>query len=267
MGDTIYNIARDKKVKRQPIEDAIQNILRLDEEKIKTISDLYVPFKILTSANNKAKLENKSILEFLTDEDLIYIIEKFKHSLPKVSGNIDRMEEAVKDLEQVKAQKTGIERRMEEISVQMIQKQAELGSEIPEEPGAWALFITDKNPGYLKSFFLLFVPQASIDEAQQICDDHDKYLSVRADIEGLTSENNGLQERLGSKEIEIQQKEQIRTELTELKRHTKILANNVAILDKSANSLITSPEIRPGIKENIEKEPIQDDDMMFSMDL
>lgn len=262
MGDTIYKLAGDKKVKRKPIEDAINEILKLDDEKIRSIGDLYLPFKMLTTASNKARLQKKSVLEFLTDDNLLYIIAKFKQSLPMVSKNIEKMEEAVKDIEQLKTQKETIEKRMGVIS----QIKPEEPTIIPKEPGTWAVFITDKNPGFLKSIFLFFVPQASINEAQKICEDHDEYLRVTDKIEALTSENNRLQERLDSKEIEIQQKEQMKSELEELKGHKTILENNVEILENNANS-ITSVEARHEVEQTIAKERIQDEDMQFSMDL
>ncbi|KTC80612.1 hypothetical protein Lche_2632 [Legionella cherrii] len=276
MAKSLSSLSGFNKDVRSRLKNSIRKILSLDEEDISY--DCYNAFAILKNAVWQAELFTQrtytkySVLDVLTDDDLLKVIAELEKSLPEVSAKIERMKDEVKGLELLETQKDEIEKTLNECRTMIAGKRRILDkAPIPEEPGGWSKFIADKNPGPFKSLFLLLVPKKSIEAAQKLCDEYELASQAReglvAEIENLTRENTTLMSNLDSKEEEIQKLETKQSQLKELEEHKKILDQGVRDLEKNATKLELSAKQKERTQTVAQKQNEEDDDLLFSLEM
>ncbi|KTD69152.1 hypothetical protein Lste_2310 [Legionella steelei] len=244
MGATLSTLADEED--RKSIEGAIKQILLLEDEHIKKNTW----FKRLKELDYLAHTQEKSILEFLTDDDLLEIIEVFKGIQSAVSKNIEALEKDGGELSRLKEESATLENKISAKKQTILGKQANLRELLPPppEPGYWANLWTnfvasigDMKPGPGKRFLLLFVSEKDIHAAQIIRNYHTEPARARQElnetIASLESEKAGLEKNLSSVKADIGQKE---GNLRELKEQQQTLEDNVPILVESAKSLIST---------------------------
>ncbi|CDZ77693.1 hypothetical protein BN59_01983 [Legionella massiliensis] len=270
MAKTIEKLVGERDKKRQ-IHEAINKILKLEEDEIRNIGEYHKIFTKLEQARFMAGSRGGSILEHLTDDDLLYIIGIFKQSLPLVNRNIERMEGEVASLSELGGQQIAIQSRMSRNSEEISTKEEQLGAPALEEPGFWDFYKADKAPGIFKSLILaIFSSPESIEAAREKCSAYQQDVETRKGLEVgiqlLRSDNEKQQTRFKSNESEINQKAHIPKALDDLKAQKDSMEENVTVLEEQARSF-TSTEQREGIKKVIAKEPREDEDLQFNMDI
>ncbi|CEG55728.1 hypothetical protein [Legionella fallonii] len=273
---TNYLSAKNNSKAVNDIKEAIQNILTLDEEAI----SLYCP-KVF---NKLDKVHKNSIFETLTEQDFLDIINELKQSLPKISADIEKIKKKLEPLEQRTLDDQGLRimEKMQVNSARMHSIQDQLKTPMPEKPGAWSRFIADKNPGFLKSIFLFFVPQTAIENAQKACDNYDKEAINRWNLtverRALNSENEKLKTSYHASEKQIEQRDAMQQNLQELSGGQLILQQATQQLEEHFNNLVPKAdaaraEQQLDLKELEELEELMqeleglDDELQFSMEL
>ncbi|MCW8397342.1 hypothetical protein OQJ26_00850 [Legionella sp. PATHC038] len=275
MAEPISNLRHYDGYIHRWMSKAIAEILSLDEDPISMVCP--DAFLILSKAERQACRNSQrtdqecSILDVLTDEDLLEVIAEFKKSLPNVSAEIERMNKEVKGLALLRQEHEDIVRTMRGNSAAISNKQGKLRLPPPEEPGGWSKFIADKNPGPFKSLFLLLVPKKSVEAAQKLCDAYELASQAReglvAQIETLTRKNTTLKSDLDSKQEEIQKLETKQKQLKGLKKHKKTLDQGVKELEKNANKLELYAKPKQRTQTVAQKQNEEDDDLQFSMEM
>lgn len=247
MSDTLSTLADEKGIDRKRLEGAIKQILKqiidLEDEQIEKNQW----FKKLNDAN-LACTQEQSILELLTDDDLLEIIDAFQKIQNVVSKKIAALEKDGGELSRLKEQSVNMGNTINARNKEILRKQAELDqlnkNPLPPAPGFWTNFmasIGDMEPGLAKSFLLLFVSEKNVQASQIIRNSHAEPARERQGlaetISSLESEKAKLEKSLSSTDADIHQNEK---NLGELKEHLNIFDVNVPILVESAASLVST---------------------------
>ncbi|PWY55471.1 hypothetical protein DGG96_11880 [Legionella qingyii] len=260
MGETLYRLSsRDPNDQSainagQEIENAINEILKLDDEDISLICyDAFEQLKKARIITNNNYYE--SILEALTDDDLIALIHKFKIGLPNIDKELDQINKMLEQLETLDSEVKFNEQ-------QMTAKRIMIGNLPSEEPGGWARFIADTKPGLLKSFFLLFIRKKSIDAAKSKCAEYDSRNALIAEVSLLESTNIRLNEQ-------IEEKNSKNNDQKTLSSHQQILQKNIKLLEENADSLM--PKAKHDFEteaktQNEVQQHDEDDELQFTME-
>lgn len=276
MANPLSRLSGFNKDVRSRLKNAIRTILSLDEEYINY--DCYNAFDILTKAVWQAELSSLrthtkySVLDVLTDEDLLKVIAEFEKSLPNVLAALKEMKAKAEPLKQLEQQTQEIKKTIQEKDGTIDKKQRIFATTpIPKEPGGWSIFIADKNPGPLKSIFLFFVPQTSIETAQKICHDYELASQAReglvAEIATLRRENTTLMSDLDSKQKQIKELTSTQAAFKKLGRNITILQDNFKVLKENA-ALLIPPEQQEHMAQTLARQQNEkDDDLQFSMEM
>ncbi|VEB34696.1 hypothetical protein [Legionella cherrii] len=276
MAKSLSSLSGFNKDVRSRLKNSIRKILSLDEEDISY--DCYNAFAILKNAVWQAELFTQrtytkySVLDVLTDDDLLKVIAELEKSLPEVSAKIERMKDEVKGLKLLETQKDEIEKTLNECRTMIAGKRRILDkAPIPEEPGGWSIFIADKKPGLLKSIFLFFVPQTSIEAAQHLCECYEVESRVRqrlvCEIKTLSSNNEMLRTDLDSKQKQIQGLKTTQKFLKQAEKNIKILKDNFKVLEENATKLELSAKQKERTQTVAQKQNEEDDDLLFSLEM
>ena len=135
MAEPISNLRHYDEYIHRGMSKAIAEILSLDEDPISM--ECPDAFLILSKAERQAcrnsqRTDQKcSILDVLTDEDLLEVIAEFKKSLPNVSEEIERMNKEVTGLALLRQEHGDIERTMIGNSAAISSKQDQLSQPPP----------------------------------------------------------------------------------------------------------------------------------------
>ncbi len=259
MGETLHRLTRrDEGAKEagKKIESAINEILALEKEFISLIC--YKAFEQLKKARNIAEDNDYLyIIEALTDDNLIDIIDNFKIDKALINmgkGVKEELEDMVSEFNRLKKQWQTNTKTITELNEQIETLPA-------KEPGGWARFLADKQPGLVKRFFLRFVHKESINEAKRECTNYETRKTLEHDVCKLQSANEELKEQSNVYEKQIEN-EKARKQLIE---HQKILLEKIEQLERNAAVLIPKTKEPKNVVQATPPRD-EDDELQFTME-
>ena len=255
MGEALYRLTMKNQRAGREIIYAIEKILKLEGEYVSLLC--YEAFDQLSTAQMVADHNYyESILDTLTDDNLIDIILKFEKGLLKIKSELKDLKEQQEKLMDVHLNVQSLEEQHKDNEKKITEKETEINLLPPEKPGFWAHIFADEQPGIFKSFFLLFVNKKLIAEAKSTCAKYNHRNTLMAEVKGLEATNQELKKESNSLAEKL--KEQDRTqEYDTLSKHQKILQNNFNMLKEQARVLIPAKDIHI-IETKIKKNEVQE---------
>ncbi len=255
MGAALYRLTMGNQRAGREIIYAVEKILELEEEYVSLLC--YEAFDQLRTAQMVAEHNYyESILDTLTDDNLIEIILKFEKGFLKIQSELKQIHEHQKNLMGDHSKVQLLEKQHKDHEKKITDKETEINRLSRETPGFWVRIFADEQPGIFKRFFLLFVNKKLIDEAKSTWTDYHHRNTLIAEVKGLKA----IQQELKKESDFLTRKlmEQDRTqEYDTLSNHQQILQENFNKLKKQAGVLIPAKDIHI-IETKIKKNEVQE---------
>ncbi len=261
----IYLAAKNNPKVANGIKEALEHILKLDEEAV----SLYCPRVF----NKLARVHKEELFEKLSEKDFLDITKELKKALPRISEDTEKAQKKLEVLEQnnLDDEEIRIRERMEANSARIRSIQAHIKTPMPEQPGVWSRFIADKNPGLLKSFFLFFVPKTSIESAKNACNHYDNEAIQRwksvVEMKALKSEEKKLNHNCKVLEQQIEKRDQLQQSVQELSEGQRILQQATQQLEENLDKLVPKADAAQVEQLFDVEEELSEDDLQFLMEL